>query len=438
MTGLTIRWRVTLLAAAVLALSIIVLGVLGNVVLSNRLKADAKSVLRNRAAAQTVTLERVDGAVRVRESAGDTELDEKSWVFASGRWVAESRATPAVRAVVNDLALVSAPTYRKVGDRFRLYARPAYSKSGARLGTVIVGQSLSPYENSERIARAGTVLFGLIMLLAGTTAIYWAVGRALAPVDTMTRRASDWSEHDLHRRFDLGAPNDEITALADTLDTLLARIDAAMQREQRVTAEIAHELRTPLAGLRAEAELGLRDATDEQRATLERIVAGADRMNSAIATLLAAHRGAAPAGRSCDPAQAAMAAVEAFRESCPEKRWTVDATPGEALVEVDEPVLVQTLGPVLDNAARHAGSAVDVSVRRDHQNVVIAVSDDGPGLNGQSPDAIFAAGVSSGDRAGLGLPLAKRLAQSFGADLNAASGSPGGRFELTMPGRRPS
>jgi signal transduction histidine kinase len=437
MKRLTIRWRVTLVAVGVLAIALAVLGVVGNLILTDRLEADANDVLRNRAAASTATLERVGDQVRVRESAGDGALDEQSWVFVGGKTVEASRAEPDVRAAVNSLAAAGSPVFKSVGERVRLFAQPAYADNGDRLGTVVVGVSLNPYERSERIARYGLFVLSIFVLLLAAAAIYWAVGRALAPVDTMTRRASDWSEHDLHRRFELGEPSDEITALAATLDVLLGRIDGAMQREQRVTAEIAHELRTPLASIRAEAELAMRESGGNKNAALTQIVASVDRMNAAIETLLAAHRGDAPAGRSCDPAIATSAAVESFRMSCPDKHWEVESREGDAQVEVDESVLIQTLGPVLDNASRHAKSAVNVLVSRNQQRVLIAVTDDGPGVGDDGAD-IFSAGVSSGEGAGLGLPLAKRLAQSFGAELVTVPSDIGARFELRMPGRKPA
>ena len=73
----------------------------------------------------------------------------------------------------------------------------------------------------------------------------------------MTASAEDWGAHDLDRRFDLGPARDELTGLAATLDHLLARIAASRRHEQRFASEMAHELRTPLAGLRARAELAL-------------------------------------------------------------------------------------------------------------------------------------------------------------------------------------
>ena len=74
----------------------------------------------------------------------------------------------------------------------------------------------------------------------------------------MTVAAEDWGAHDLERRFDLGPSRDELTGLAATLDGLLSRIAASRRHEQRFADDVAHELRTPLATLRAQAELGLR------------------------------------------------------------------------------------------------------------------------------------------------------------------------------------
>src|SRR5437868_11169455 len=68
----------------------------------------------------------------------------------------------------------------------------------------------------------------------------------------MTRQAADWSEHDLDHRFALGAPHDELTELAATLDGLLDRLAASLRHERRFSAELSHELRTPLARVLAE------------------------------------------------------------------------------------------------------------------------------------------------------------------------------------------
>jgi signal transduction histidine kinase len=251
----------------------------------------------------------------------------------------------------------------------------------------------------------------------------------------MTERAADWSEHDLHRRFEMGEPFDEITGLAATLDSLLGRIDAAMRREQRLTAEIAHELRTPLSGVRAEAELAMRDADAEGEAALRQIIAGTDRMNSAIETLLAAHVGESNRNRWCDPRETVDQVAETARAAAASKgvELVVTGSADAGRVEADQQVLAQTLAPLVENAVRHAHETATLSVDREGGKIVIRVNDDGDGIEPQAVETIFDPGISHDGGAGLGLPLARRLANSFGAEIVALESPRGGRFELRIP-----
>ena len=86
----------------------------------------------------------------------------------------------------------------------------------------------------------------------------WMLNSAFRPVVKMTNNAEAWSSEDLDRRFDMGPPHDELTQLAHTLDGMLDRLAASLRREQRFSAEVSHQLRTPLAKIKAEAELALR------------------------------------------------------------------------------------------------------------------------------------------------------------------------------------
>ena len=143
-------------------------------------------------------------------------------------------------------------------ETVRLRAEPART-GGERIGTVVVGRvARGPYEHTEHLAlhRACSLLDACILAL-GVLVARRVVGKALQPVADMTAQAADWSEHDLDRRFDLGPPRDELTALSATLDRLLARIESSLRHEQRFSAEMAHELRTPLSVVRGEAELAL-------------------------------------------------------------------------------------------------------------------------------------------------------------------------------------
>ena len=439
----SLRRRVSFASVGVLAVGLVVLSVGFNLLLRERLHADASAVLRTRAEAQQAELAVSGSGVRTREAPNDVALDHGAWVFAGGRVLEHPPAPPAaVEAAVVRLAGVRTRTERTVDDTTRLLAEPIRAHPGGPvLGTVVVGVSLLPYAHTERIAMVGSLVLSVFLLLAGSLAVRWAVRSALAPVARMTQRAAHWSERDLQRRFDLGPPRDELTGLASTFDGLLRRIEGVLLHEQRFSAEMAHELRTPLTGVRAEAELALqRGAGDAAaREAFERIMAGTQRMTSVIETLLNSARldGGAEAG-SCDPVPAAQDAVEIVDAMARERGVTVALSGGGPALSVDagREVVAQALHPLLENAIRHAASRVAVEVAQDNGEVAIAVLDDGPGLDAEDPEGVFAPGVSSAGGAGLGLPLARRLARSCGGDVTAVPGTGGGRFELRLPGAR--
>ena len=174
--------------------------------------------------------------------------------------------------------------------------------------------SLRPYDRTEDLALIAMLILDACILALGVLVARRVVGKALQPVADMTAQAADWSEHHLDRRFDLGPPRDELTALSATLDRLLGRIESSLRHEQRFSAEMAHELRTPLSMVRGEAELALRQtgASVETRRSLEQILRGTDRMQAVIDTLLAAARRELAGTEDVSDARAAtQAAVEA-------------------------------------------------------------------------------------------------------------------------------
>src|SRR5439155_10846047 len=177
------------------------------------------------------------------------------------------------------------------GTDTRLYAAPVFLQ-GRRLGTVVAGVSLAPYEQTRKLALLASLVFGGLVLLFVLVAVRWLLGASLRPVVRMTRQAAEWSEYDLEHRFALGAPHDELTELAATLDGLLDRLAASLRHERRFSAELSHELRTPLTRVLAESELALRRrrAPNEYRDSLELIHRNADQLARTIDALVAAAR----------------------------------------------------------------------------------------------------------------------------------------------------
>jgi signal transduction histidine kinase len=396
-------------------------------------------VLRERVSAHLATLHISGGQIRLSEAPGDAALDAQSWIFANGRVVERAPAPADVQRAVSALAAVRQPTERTIGTRLRLRAEPAYDR-GRQVGTVVVGLSLEPYRHTERIALIGTLALSVFVLLAGLIAVRRAIDAALRPVGDMTRRASEWSERDLHRRFEMGPARDELTGLAATFDALLGRIEGVLRHEQRLSAELAHELRTPLAGMRAEAELALRSGSTgpELRNSLDRVIAATDRMAAVIETLLTSARAehGAPPG-SCDPFPAIEEVVDSLRPAAAAHAISIavlDRAPGTT-VEAGPDVVAQAVHPLLDNAIRHAASQVAVTIDRTDGVVAIRVDDDGAGVSPGDAKDLFSPGASTAGGAGLGLPLARRLARSCGGEVVAVADAPGGRFELRLPVR---
>ena len=428
---MSLRNRVTLGTVLVLGAGLAIISVALNLLLASRLSADASSVLASRAAAMLSTVDERDDRLRLRDAPDDTALDQHAWVFdARGSALERSPASVKVARGVQALARARRPTQTNPTEHIRLLAQPV-----GRAGVVVVGVSMDPYRHTERLAVAFTLVLDLFVLLAGALVARRAVGLALRPVADMTATAAEWSEHDLHRRFGLGPPRDELTALAATLDALLGRLDAALRHEQRFSAEMAHELRTPLSNVRGEAELALRAGRSdaERRAALDAVLAGTDRMATVIDTLLAAAR--SDAARGSSDAVAAARAVERLvrpEADAHQRRVVVRAEAEPLPVGAGEDVVTGALHPLLENAVRHAAGRVEISVARDDGQVVIAVRDDGAGIAPADVERIFEPGVSAAGGAGLGLALARRLARSAGGDVVAVP-QDGGRVELRLP-----
>ncbi len=430
---MTFRRHLLLAAMVTLAVGVGALGVIGNVLLAARVRAETSSLLRTRADALAATVVVRAGHLRVRASADDGALDRDAWVLDGGRVVERPRGVDSSldrRAV----ALGRAARTREVGagDDFRLRSQPVRAGPGGRVvGAVVVGVSEEPVERLRQEVLAGSVILSLLILVAGALALRGAISGALQPVKRMTETADDWGAHDLERRFDLGPPRDELTGLAATLDGLLTRIAASRRHEQRFADDVAHELRNPLATLRAQAELGLRAEDDAgRRESLTHVLTEAERLSQTVDTLLRVGR------RELDPAAYAVDLEPIAREV---EDVEVVVPPGLPAAEGEPDVIRRALAPLIDNARRHARSTVRVELGASDDRVWIAVRDDGPGIDPALGERVFEPGVRSddteGEGVGLGLPLARRLARSCGGDVRLGPG-PGGCFVLELPAVR--
>jgi signal transduction histidine kinase len=432
---MTLRRRLLLTSMATLFVGLGALLIAGNLLLAQRGRDETSSVLRAHVDSQLSALEVTDTGVHVRQTPNDTRLDARGWVL-DGNTVIERppAAEPALDKLAVGLARAGRQTEVDGPHDTRLRVEPIRAPGSHRVvGAVAVVSSTESLEELQKAVLLGSLVVAALVLVAGGLAIHLAINGALRPVAQMTETAHDWSAHDLERRFDLGPARDELTALAETLDGLLSRIAASRRHEQRFAGEVAHELRTPLAGLRAHAELALRstDEDAEWREALEEIVDQADRLGAAIDTLLAMAR------QELDPADGSVD-LEALVAEIDD----VEVVPSPVVMphaEGDPDVVRRAIAPLIDNARRHARGRVRLELTTGHGRVRIAVCDDGPGIEPGLGDHVFDPGVrgtGDGPGAGLGLPLARRLARSCGGDVHVEPAA-GGRFVLDLPALGP-
>jgi signal transduction histidine kinase len=432
----SVRHRLLAVSLLTIAIGVGALLVIGNVLLRSGVRAQATSVLRGRAEAQLAALRVTADGVSVSETPNDEALDRRAWVFDGTRTLERPAGiSPALDRAAVALAGVSRTRERDGPSDLRLRATPVVDPAtGNRVGAVVVGYSMAALEHLQHEVLLGSLVFAALVLLAGGLAVHGALNGALRPVAQMTAHAEDWGARDLDRRFGLGPPRDELTGLAATLDGLLARIAASRRHEQHFASEVAHELRTPIAGLRGRAELALQArgaGTEQEREdALRAVIADTARLDQAIDTLLAVAR------RELDPSSGAVDLAELVSD-LDDVEVRIRRPLASAAGEPE--VVRRALAPLVDNARRHARSAVVVEVAGDDSHVRVTVRDDGPGLDPALAERAFEPGVrgvpEAGDGAGLGLPLARRLARSCGGNVTAGPG-PGGCFVLELPAVR--
>jgi two-component system sensor histidine kinase QseC len=298
---------------------------------------------------------------------------------------------------------------------------------------VVVGQAHAARERLARETGLTLLLPAALALPLMALAVWWVVGHTLRPVAALARRVGGLDAQAL-APLDAGAPlPDEIAPLHAALNALIGRVTAAIDAERRFTADAAHELRTPLAALKVQAQVALRAEADAARQhALAQVVAGVDRMAHLVEQLLTLAR-VDPSRRDLaqppiDPADDVAAAVAAMQPLAERRRQTLAlvAEPGCAIA-IPPAWLQIALRNLLDNALRYAGDGARIEVRlaREGGGCVLGVVDDGPGV---APalrtqlGARFVRGSTDEEGCGLGLSIVTRIAALAGAQLELGDG----------------
>ncbi|MCZ3389872.1 MAG: HAMP domain-containing histidine kinase [Actinomycetia bacterium] len=436
---LSLRNRVALTGVLVLGLGIIVLTLLVNVAVVTSLRGQADDLLRARAQAAAATVN-VDGSgqLSVQDSRNDSAIDVGTWIF-QGQQILESPAgasdLDARAAALAGQSKVFVQTDDDVAVRW--YAEPVLIR-GKQAGTVVTSIPLSPYQTTTRVMLGGTSALAVLLIAAVWIALRVGVGRALQPVADMTHQGAQWSVDDTHRRFGPGRRPEELEDLAATLDGLLERLESALRSEERLSAEISHELRTPIARMQAELELlGQQPRSSEKvQQGLAVLEMSTSEMSQILEILMDTARspGDAAPGR-CD---VVPVVDDVLADRASDRVLSAVSVSGGTHALVDPRVLERALAPIFDNAFRFAASRIDVEIRGDAASVVVDIRDDGPGIEPDDLEQIFSPGFSASapgghPGAGLGLALSRRLFVALGGSVEAKRSEQGALLVVSLP-----
>lgn len=275
---------------------------------------------------------------------------------------------------------------------------------------------------------------------------WWWSGRAVRPFERVRTAAERIEASDLSLRIGLRRGTTEAVALAAAFDAMLDRLERSARVQRQLVEEASHELRTPLSVLVTGSDVLLdhpEPDLDLYREGLMRTRTAAERMRATIEELLVDARGRARTidRRPADLVALAQAAIEdlsALAESESVELVLLENGPVECAV--DEPTVRRAMANLVDNAVKHAPehTRVEVEVSSTPMEAVVTVTDRGPGIPEPDQERIFDR-FWRGEGApgtGLGLPIARQIAQAHGGDLTLTSPipeGPGTRFELRLP-----
>ncbi|WP_405902766.1 HAMP domain-containing histidine kinase [Streptomyces sp. NBC_00656] len=332
------------------------------------------------------------------------------------------------------------------GDRadYRFASVEATNAAGLTL-TVHAGAPLAAEQRAVGSVR-GAMLTGLPVVLLVVAGVTWLVTRrALRPVEGIRREmAAITASEDLSRRVPEPGSHDEVARLARTTNETLTALEASVERQRRFVADASHELRSPIASLRTQLEVG---AAHPELLDVTGAVADTVRLQALAADLLLLAR--LDAGER--PGTALLELGALVREEVSQRTGdripvavSVPEEAGGLEVTGSRTQLARVVGNLLDNAERHARSAVAVAVRAEGGGVAVEVTDDGDGVAEAERERIFERFVRLDDArtrdeggAGLGLALARDVAVRHGGRLTVTgAGERGARFTLWLPDAR--
>ncbi|NDP47369.1 MAG: sensor histidine kinase [Sulfuriferula multivorans] len=334
----------------------------------------------------------------------------------------------------------------KDGEQVRVAAFALSLKGTSARGVVLVqvGETLSRRSAMADRATFAIVIPMLLMTLTAAAAIAYGVGRGLVPLSRLRDRLSAREAFDLSPVPLEGTPA-ELRPFLDEINSLLLRLSEAVDAQSRFVSDAAHQLRTPIAGIRAQAEAALVNGQpDDAQHALVRIAQATHTMGELVQKLLIMARvDAAENTLRLIPLDGVELVRAVAREWVPQAlakgvEIGFDSPDSDAPQVGDAQLLREMLSNLIDNALRYGGTRISLTVHCTERGVTWCVADDGPGVPESQRAAVFLPffRLSGGvDGAGLGLTIVQRIANLHGAKvrLDAENGTTGLRVCVDFP-----
>jgi signal transduction histidine kinase len=308
---------------------------------------------------------------------------------------------------------------------------------------VLAGHTLRAEEDSFRDAVGLLVAVNTLLLAIVAVATWWFVGRSLLPVEQIRAKVASITGTELDARVPVPAARDEVARLAETMNEMLDRLQAAVSAQRRFVADASHELRSPLATARAALDLlATGPLPGEAGASVTLAQQETERLGAVVEDLLllarADEHGLSP--RATDVDLDDLVDAERHRlagQDAPK----VTARIAPAQVHGDPGQLARALRNLVDNAVRHAESQVELTVGMTDGHAVIEVADDGPGIPAADRERIFDRFVRLDESrhrgaggTGLGLAIVREIVSAHGGTVTITTAPTGGAlFRITLP-----
>lgn len=288
------------------------------------------------------------------------------------------------------------------------------------------------------------IAFGLVLTAGAGAATWWVVGRALRPIRAFRAHIDKITANDLGRRLPIPPGGDEFAELARAANLTFARLEEAVVQQQGFAAMASHELRNPIAGLRAELEDALEHPEDTDPAhSLRAALTTVERLDTIVADLLAQARLDATGGTA---PHELIDLSELLVQEAGRMNGAVGGIPVGLDVASDVWIfgsriqLVRALANLVGNARRHAVSSVGLSLTASADEAVITVTDDGPGIPPADRQRVFERFTRLDDArrldvggSGLGLAITRDIADRHDGTLTLEDSTVGARFVLRIP-----